>query len=99
VEQEELNTDPTTPYQICVSIHGGRNCNSFVCIGAVLSEKQSFSHVLDSCSDNSTKHEVEQEELNTDPEIPYSTCVSVHDGCNCKKLPSHSSRPERETVV
>jgi hypothetical protein len=40
-------------------------------IGAVLSEKQSFSHFLDSCSDNPTENEVEQEELNTDPTTPY----------------------------
>jgi hypothetical protein len=39
-------------------------------IGAVLNEKQSFSHVLDNYSDNSTENEVEQEELNTDPTTP-----------------------------
>jgi hypothetical protein len=68
-------------------------------IGAVLNEKQSFSHFLDSCSDNSTENEVEQDELNTDPTTPYETCVSLHDGCNRKYLHSHWSRPERETVV
>jgi hypothetical protein len=68
-------------------------------IGAVLNEKQSFSHFLDNCSDNSTKNEVEQEELNTDPTLPYKTSVSVPGGCNRIKLQSHWSRPERETVV
>jgi hypothetical protein len=36
-------------------------------IGAVLDEKLSFSHVLDCYSDNFTKNEVAQEELNTGP--------------------------------
>jgi hypothetical protein len=68
-------------------------------IGAVLTEKQSFSHFLDSCSDNLTENEVEQEELNTGPTTPYETCVSLHGGRNCKMLHSHWSRPDRETVV
>jgi hypothetical protein len=40
-------------------------------IGAVLNEKQLFSHFLDNCSDKSTKKEVEQEELYTGPTTPY----------------------------
>jgi hypothetical protein len=66
-------------------------------IGAVLNKKESFSHFLDSCSDNSTENEVEQEELNTDPTTPSETCVSIHGGCNRRKMHSHWSRPERET--
>jgi hypothetical protein len=50
----------------------------------VLNEKQSFSHVLDSCSDNITENEVEQEELNTGPTTSYITCVSIHGGRNHK---------------
>jgi hypothetical protein len=68
-------------------------------IGAVLNEKQSFSHFLDNCSENSTENEVEQQELNTDPTTPYKTGVSLHGGCNRKTLQSHWSRPERETVI
>jgi hypothetical protein len=68
-------------------------------IGAVLSQKQSFSHFLDSCSDKSTENEVEQGELNTGPTTPNQTFVIIHGGCNRKKWHSHWSRPERETVV
>jgi hypothetical protein len=99
VEQEELNTDPTLRYKhvsLYMAVAIAKSCNR---IGAVLNEKQSFSHFLDNCSDNSTENEVEQEELNTDPTAPYETSVSIHGGCNRKKLHSHSSRPERETVV
>jgi hypothetical protein len=65
----------------------------------VLTEKQSLSHLLDFCSDHSTENEVEQEELNTGPNIPYQTCVSIHDGHYHKKWLSHCRCPERETVV
>jgi hypothetical protein len=68
-------------------------------IGAVLNEKQSFSHFLDTGSDNSTENEVEQKELNTGPTTLYQTCVSIHGGRNRKILHLHWSRLERETVV
>jgi hypothetical protein len=69
-------------------------------IGAVLNEKQSFSHFLHSCSDNfNNDNEVEQEELNTGPTTLYYTIVFLQDGCNREKLHSHLSRPEGETVV
>jgi hypothetical protein len=99
VEQEEPNTGPTTPYQTFVAIHGGRNRKRCTRIGAVLNEKQSFSNVLDYCSDNSTENEVEQEELNTGPTTPYQTFVALHGGRTHKMLHSHWSRLERETVV
>jgi hypothetical protein len=65
----------------------------------VLNKKQSFSHVLDSCSDNSTENEMEQEELNTGCNIPYKTCVFIYDGRNRNKWHSRYRCPERETVV
>jgi hypothetical protein len=67
--------------------------------GAVLNEKQSFSHFLDCCSDNITENEVAQEELNTGTTTPYYTFVFIHDGRNRKKLYSQLSRPGRETAV
>jgi hypothetical protein len=83
---------------MCPFFYGGCNRKKCTRIEAVLNEK-SLSHVLDSCSDNSTENEVEQQELNTNPTTPYETCVSLHGGCNRKKLHSHWSRPELETVV
>jgi hypothetical protein len=44
----------------------------------VLNEKQSFSHFLDSCSDNFSENEVEEEELNTGPTTSCQTFVSIH---------------------
>jgi hypothetical protein len=73
-----------------------KRCNR---IGAVLNEKQSFSHFLDYNSDNATENEVEQDELNTDPTTQNETFVSIHGGCNRKKMHSHWSRPEQERVV
>jgi hypothetical protein len=99
VEQEELNIDPTTPFQTCVSIHGDRNRKKSTRIGAVLNEKQSSSHLLDYCSDNSTENEVEQEELNIGPTTPYQTFVIILGGCNSELLHSHWSRSEREIFV
>jgi hypothetical protein len=64
-----------------------------------LNEKQSFSHVLDLCIDNSTENEVEQEELNTGPTTPYQTFVAIHGGRNRILLHYRWSRFERETVV
>jgi hypothetical protein len=99
VKQEELNIG-LQPYTKHVSpftaVAIAKYCT---CIGAVLNEKQSFSHFLNYCSDNSTENEVEQEELNTGPTTPYQTCVSLHGGRNRKKLHSHWSRLGRETVV
>jgi hypothetical protein len=54
---------------------------------------------LDSCSDNFTENEVEQEELNTGPTTSYQTFVSIHGGRNRKKMHSHCRCPERETVI
>jgi hypothetical protein len=68
-------------------------------IRAVLNEKQSISHFLHSCCDNFTENEVEQEELNTSPTTPYQTFVFLHGGLNRKKLYSHWSRPEQESVI
>jgi hypothetical protein len=68
-------------------------------IGAVQSEQQSFSHFLDYCSDKSTENEVEQGELNTGPTTLWQTFGVIHGGRKRKKLHSHWSRPERETVV
>jgi hypothetical protein len=65
----------------------------------VLNEKQSFSYVLDSCSDNFTENEAEEEELNTGPTTSYITCVSIHGGLNLIELHSHCRCPERETDV
>jgi hypothetical protein len=65
----------------------------------VLNEKQSFSHVLDFCSDSSTENEVEQGELNTGTYIPYQSCVSLHDGRNRKKWHARCRCPELEKVV
>jgi hypothetical protein len=52
------------------------------CIGAILSQKQSLSHFLDSWSDKSTDNEVEQGELNTGPTNPYQTFVIIQGGHN-----------------
>jgi hypothetical protein len=99
VEQEELNTDPTTPYETYVSFHGGCNRKTLHSQSSRLERETVVSHFSDYFSDNSTENEVEQEELNTDPATPYQTCVSIHGGRNRKTLHSHRSRPDRETVV
>jgi hypothetical protein len=52
----------------------------------VLNKKQLFSNFLDSCSDNVTENEVEQEELNTGTTTSYQTFVSIHGSRNCKAL-------------
>jgi hypothetical protein len=100
VAQEELNTGPTTPCYTFVFLYTAvaiaKRCTRN---GAVLNEKQSFSHFLDCCSDNITENEVAQEELNTGPTTQYETCVFIHGGRNLKTLHSQWSRLERETVV
>jgi hypothetical protein len=71
---------------------------SCTCNGAVLNEKQSFSHFLNCCSNNITENEVAQEQQNTGPTTSFYTFVFIHDGRNRKTLHSQWSRPGRETV-